>query len=197
MNNGQQINWIWWEHFLYLEDLLLSSEKHVAFIEDNFNTVSITFMHIILAACTDIECIFKELLVLPPTAKAKDIVYKINENHSDFADIKISIPSLNCEKQPWISLKSLEDKDKVPLWWDAYNSIKHNKNTKPYRGANLNYSFEALSGLLGVNLAYYGKKIGKDFSTEIKLPKFFSFPGLGADHMLLESSFNVNVPGFL
>jgi len=188
--NNNQISWIWWNHFLYLEELLLSSEKHVAFIENNFNTTSITFMHIILAACADIECILKEVLKLD-SGNIKTINNKLRESHKDFFDIEIRIPRLNCSKQPWLELKN----DGIPSWWDSYNNIKHNKNKELCRDARLTYAIDALAGLLGVNLAYY-KMLKGSFSESIKLPSLFDYPGLGAYHIITEDSYNIIVPGF-
>jgi len=95
MINDEQVNWIWWDHFLYLEDLLLSSEKHVAFVKKNFTTTSITFMHIILSTCADIECIFKKVLGLDSGTNIKKIGDIIREKHKEFFEIEISVPALH------------------------------------------------------------------------------------------------------
>lgn len=190
--NDEQI-WIYWNHFLYLEELLLSSEKHVAFVSSNFKSTSVTFMHIILAACSDIECIFKDLFSLKQSCGINNIIEKLQDEHSDFFDIKIQVPALKFEQQPWRESKNKS----VPLWWSSYNYIKHNGNSEPYRGASLELAILSLAGLFSVNLAYYSTKVGKDFSQNINLPKFFSYPGLAATIRVTTDSFNVKVLGFV
>ncbi len=192
--DDRQVTWVYWNHFLYLEELLSSSEKHVSFVDNNFSTTSVTFMHIILAACADIECILKEALLLQAADGIKEIGQKLKGEHNEFCEIKILVPALKSEKQPWIALKNKEKA--VPSWWLSYNDIKHNKNSEPYRGASLEHAISALAGLFSVNLAYYSKKVGKDFSQDISLPKFFNYPGLEANYRVTDDSFNINVPGF-
>lgn len=191
-NNIQQVNWIWWEHFLYLEDLLLSGEKYVAFVRENFTATSITFMHIILSACADIECILKEILG-SDLGKIIAIANVIEKKHEEFFEIEISVPALHDKIQPWLAFKKSK---KPPLWWNSYNDIKHNKNTNPYRGACLERVIESLAGLFSVNLVYYTKKVGLGFSENVKLPKFFNYPGLEANYRITGDSYNINVPGF-
>ena len=58
MNNN---DYIWWDHFLYLEEQLISAKKYVEFSEANYNTFSITFMHIILTICAYIERLLNNL----------------------------------------------------------------------------------------------------------------------------------------
>ena len=188
----QEVDNFNWRCFLALEQDLINTENFVEFHKANYKTYSIKYRSIIMQACSEIEIILKKICGISPDDKTKsmeDYAKFITSSHKDFYNVEILIPSHNEKIKPWPSLS------KPPNFWTAYNNIKHQGKLED---ATLENSINALAGLLSLLLAWYIESNGSDFSRNesIKLPNLFAYPGLGADHLILESSHHIKIPGF-
>lgn len=111
----------------------------------------------------------------------------MNTKHCDFKRIEIKIRSFHTSIRPW--------EGDIPSFWDAYNQIKHKG---AFKVATLDMAINSLAGLFAVLLAFYKRNVGSNFIhvCSASEPIFFDYPNLGANHLLINSSYNLIIPGF-
>ncbi|MDL2122991.1 MAG: hypothetical protein LWX51_07895 [Deltaproteobacteria bacterium] len=149
------MNLPYWEYFLSIEADLITCTRYIEFIEDNFETYSIEFARIIMAASSEFDTVAKDLCAnINSTQKPK----RINEYYgiittrfSKFTSIEVQIPRYSISLKPWIDWSST----KSPDWWSkGYNKIKHDRTNNFSKACLLN-ALLSTTGLLAGILYYY------------------------------------------
>ncbi|MEX2235815.1 MAG: hypothetical protein WD824_26895 [Cyclobacteriaceae bacterium] len=134
-----------WNYFLALESDLKGVSRHIEIHKANYKTFSISLTQLFMASCSEIDVILKEVAKLTTLRKAKNI-YDFFEVLSEKVPLifskKVSIPLYQIELIPFEHWKS----DQPPVWWTAYNNVKHHRNTH-YSDANLENCLNALGAL--------------------------------------------------
>lgn len=149
------------DYFAMLEERLLRIEKYVAFEEENLEVFSIEFASIINDCCGLINGFCFEL------CKAE----KPKKDRFEMLDYKKYIVKhfqkeelVYCGRfilQPWGKLitEPINQKSSNPLWWEAYNSIKH--SGKPnFIQATLKNTFSCMAGMFSLLVMYDYKRLG-------------------------------------
>lgn len=149
------------DYFAMLEERLLRIEKYVAFEEENLEVFSIEFASIINDCCGLINGFCFEL------CKAE----KPKKDRFEMLDYKKYIVKhfqkeelVYCGRfilQPWGKLitEPINQKSSNPLWWEAYNSIKH--SGKPnFIQATLKNTFSCMAGMFNLLVMYDYKRLG-------------------------------------
>ena len=140
----------YWRYFLALEEDLINFSKYVEFSQDNYSTYSIELARIYLSTCSEIDVVAKLL--------SKNLGHTTARNITDYSDailstypnlpnLIINAPRYNLSFAPWSAWTASNS----PRWWRNYNNVKHQRN-EHYHDANLENVFNALSGLLTINL---------------------------------------------
>ncbi len=148
-----------WSFVQSLQEDLLATSRYVEFHEANQATFSVAFDKIILAAGSEINSIFEDLV---PTekgnltiSKAKaQILQKMPLITSTQAQlVKVDFPVL----KPWENWGEAN-----PSWWcKGYNKLKHDRSNH-YRDATLEYALLSVAGLLILSLHAHRLITGAD-----------------------------------
>jgi hypothetical protein len=143
---------IHWNYFLALEDDLLHLSRFIEFSKKNFKTYSLELAHLLLASTSEIDVILKALChpFASSATEEQDYMSSIPRNIPAFTEIKVEMPRYDLTFQPWHSWS----KNQTPVWWTAYNKVKHKRNDY-YEEANLKNVFQSMAGLFISNLYLY------------------------------------------
>jgi len=177
-----------WNYFLALESDLQKITRYVEFVEDNFSTYSLEMAHLILAACSEIDVVCKEICKLEnPNASAANIVqYKniITMKFPSIGSMKSFIPRYGLEFCPWDNWLGNES----PHWWKSYNNIKHDRNVN-FSQSNLKNTLNSMSALFILNLILYRQKNIETLSPSPVL--FVPMKGMGRNGMSIGGTFGL------
>jgi len=147
-----------WNYFLAIERDLEVLSRYVEFDERNFQCFSIEIARIVLAAGAEIDVVCKQMCqAVNPGSIANDInAYRteIKSAIPNIPDFKVLVPRFGIILQPWDEWRSQTG---VPLWWTAYNKIKHQRDFQ-YHQASLKNALNAVAGLFVVVLYLYKDK---------------------------------------
>lgn len=172
-----------WNYFLALEKDLETVSRYVEFCEDNLNTYSIEFAHLLLSAASEADTLAKCICkIIDPNEKPKNIddyrrIIKgaeesetydfyfgnkvppvLGEKHKQrLSHLEIHIPRYGLKSFPWANWA----KDKNPDWWHSYNKVKHERNVH-FNKATLRNALQAIGGLLALNYFYCRFQLAKD-----------------------------------
>lgn len=133
----------YWRYYESLESDFRNTIRYVSLDEDNYNTYSIEYARLLQAICSEIDVIFKDLCNIKD-GKIGEYAKIIEDKYTDF---KISVICLKMyhrgfEIKPFCGW----DKDNPPVWWTAYNKIKHHRKEQ-MKKANLENVLYSLSAL--------------------------------------------------
>jgi hypothetical protein len=142
-----------WEYFLSIEADLSECTRYVEFHPDNYNTYSVEFARIIVAASAEFDAVAKALCkIIEPEAhpeRISEYFPRINGKYPRFVDYKIHLPRFKIELQPWKDWTATSSPD----WWSkGYNKIKHDRD-KYFAAASLFNALSATTALL-TGIAY-------------------------------------------
>lgn len=157
-----QFERFYWNYYLLLENKFLATTSFVYLSEDNFETYSFEYVHLLLSICSALENTMKAFPSYP--TKFWDAIKSfLDEN------FKKSKPVVSVKEHPEMSLRPFpptDDNGRLKLlWWDAYNNIKHDWVAN-FTSANMGCAINALAALFIV-----GRIFIKTHSTdEIDLP---------------------------
>jgi hypothetical protein len=146
---------IHWNYFLALETDLADVARYIEFAKPNFATYSIELVHLLLAACSEVDAVLKELsLQLNPKRRPSKInQYRpiISKELPGFLDETVYVRRFKLSFQPWKDWAP----NKNPAWWSSYNKVKHDRS-KHFSDANLENALNAMAALL-VAVHYFYK----------------------------------------
>ena len=152
-----------WNYFLALERDVEHLSRYVEFSTNNWDAYSLEMARIILAAASEADVLLKSLSArVCPEAKAENILgYKevLAESFPDIPMFEVLLPRWGLNLTPWSNWANNE----VPLWWTAYNKVKHHRDNEFHR-ANLHHTLNAVAALYVINLYFY-----RDQAVEAKL----------------------------
>jgi hypothetical protein len=147
-----------WNYFIALERDLEVISRYVEFCPQNFEVYSIEFAHLLFAAASEVDVIAKLLCRrLKPTAKRKNINHYRAVLLAAFPYLtttQLLVPRYGLTLTPWDAWAPRNN----PLWWDAYNSVKHERDTH-FDKATLKHALNALSALLILTNFHYSYEL--------------------------------------
>jgi hypothetical protein len=143
-----------WNYFLALEDDVLRLSRYLEPTQHNFDSYSLELARILFSASSEVDVVFKRLCQkLNSQSKAASIgKYKqeILAGYPQLVSTTIEIPRFGLTLTPWERWGI----DEKPLWWTAYNKVKHHRHTH-FTEASLKHTLNAVAGLFIVLLFYY------------------------------------------
>ena len=152
---------IHWNYMLALENDINNVAKYIEFNEDNYNCYSIELAHLLLSTASEVDVVAKALIV--KIDRSCSVESNINFYRKvikpaipNLSKLKILIPRYSLGFEPWSSW----DNDVNPLWWKAYNDVKHERNNS-FHQATLENTLNTFSGLLSLLLYYYKDQVEK------------------------------------
>jgi hypothetical protein len=140
------------QYFVALCDDLERTARYVEISPENYDTFSIEYAHLLLAAGSEIDVVAKMIcnqVITGESASNIDQYRKIILSaYPSIPSLEVSLPRHAITLSPWSSWTT----NLNPGWWSAYNNVKHHRNTK-YQQANLENTLGAVAGLC-VMVAY-------------------------------------------
>jgi hypothetical protein len=131
-----------WNYFLALESDVVRLARFIEFREDNFPTYSIELARLIMAAAAEVDVVAKLVCKkLDPASRPRNIndyasvILQADDGRrqvSALTALTVLIPRYGLTLKPWISWT----REAPPLWWTAYNKVKHHRDTR-FKDANL------------------------------------------------------------
>src|SRR5688572_27178177 len=121
-----------------LEDDLIETGRYVEICEDNFDTYSTQFTRLLLAAASEVDVVAKQLCrQIDPTGTPGNI--------NDYRKVIVpKLPAIPCIQmgiqwnpvrvKPWEAWGAPTPSN--PVWWRAYNDVKHERNAN-FKSGNL------------------------------------------------------------
>jgi hypothetical protein len=144
-----------WNYFLALENDVVRLARFIEFREDNFSTYSIEIARLIMAAAAEVDVVAKWVCKkLAPDSRPRNIngyaSVILQAADPKLPALTILIPRYGLTLKPWISWTP----EKPPLWWTAYNKVKHHRDTG-FKEANLRNALNAVSALFSLTIYHY------------------------------------------
>ena len=147
-----------WNYLLAIEKELETLSRYIEFDKKNFECFSVEIARILLSSAAEVDVVCKQLCrKLNPSSTADSINHYRNEIKSAYPNIhnfEILLPRYGLNLKPWNNWKNANG---VPLWWTAYNKVKHHRNLE-YHRANLKNAINSVAGLFVMILYFYKEK---------------------------------------
>ena len=149
---------IHWNFFLSLEKDLETLSRYVDFCDSNFECYSLEMARILLAASSEVDVIAKQLCRKIDINSSADSINQyrneIKSAYPKFPNFKVSISRFGLNLTPW---EKWNESNGVPVWWTAYNKVKHHRDTD-FHQANLKNVLNSVAGLFVITLYFYKDK---------------------------------------
>lgn len=143
-----------WNYFLALEDDVVRLSRYIEFTQNNFPAYSLEMARILFAAASEIDVVAKQLCARLDNARPADNIAKYREIIQPalpiLADTLVMVPRFGLTLNPWEQWRN----DANPLWWKAYNKVKHHRHTH-FADASLKNALDSVAGLFVLLLFFY------------------------------------------
>jgi hypothetical protein len=178
VNNNEDFIIKFWNYFLRLEDEFIDIEKIIPIDDINNNVFSMSYMKLLFSICSEIDVVFKEYIEY-------NIWYSFSNTDGNFRKyrdiINRQIPEFSNEVIIFSKTKELRPfgdwtNNKKSIWWENYNSIKHNRSlinegSENYKKANQENILNAFGALYQVEMYFYKSIVDKNSYTEkLRMP---------------------------
>lgn len=142
----QGANNVHWNYFLALDADTSAMSRYIEFTEKNFDTYSVELARLLMAAASEVDVLAKTACsrVAPAKKPGKIDQYKaiLATGRPNLESYPVQIRRYGLVLTPWSNWTSGTN----PLWWRAYNDVKHERNNH-YSKANLKNALNAVAGL--------------------------------------------------
>jgi len=143
-----------WNYFLSLEDDIVRLARYLEPTTDNFASYSLELARILFAAASEVDVVSKRLCKkLNKRSRADKITEyrkEILRSCPRIKDALVQIPRFGLTLNPWEQW----GKDASPVWWRAYNNVKHRRDSHFFE-ASLKNALNSLGGLFVLLLFFY------------------------------------------
>jgi len=143
-----------WNYFLALDDDIVRMSRFLEPTTANFPAFSLELARILITAASEVDVVAKLFCrKIDPKSKARDINgYRkaIIPACNKLPDAVVTLPKFGLTLTPWEQW----GKDKNPIWWRAYNDVKHHRG-EHFASANLHHALNAVAGLYLLLLFLY------------------------------------------
>lgn len=144
-----------WNYFLAFDSDAEKLSRYIEFTKENNKTYSIELVRLLLSAASEVDVVAKLLCnKVSPDENVRDMAdYRriLNTKFPKIKKMKIQIPRYGLDLTPW---KNWNKIDRTPIWWKAYNNVKHQRDMK-FQKANLKNTLNSIAGLFCLVLYYY------------------------------------------
>jgi hypothetical protein len=144
-----------WNYLLAIENDLENLSRYIEFDAKNFACFSIEIARILLTSGAEVDVVCKQLCKKLNASSKADSIHQYRDEiiqaFPQISDFNICMDRYGIILKPWEKWQNTKDD---PLWWTAYNKIKHERMSE-YARANLENVLNAISGLFVVTLYFY------------------------------------------
>lgn len=132
--------------------------RFIEFDQRNYECFSLENVRLLVAAAAEADVVCKQICqYLNQTSCAENIHQYRDEivpAYPVMSQFEVLTPRYGLRLTPW---SNWNNRNGVPLWWTAYNKIKHERHTE-YHRANLKNVLNAIAGLFVACLYLYKDK---------------------------------------
>lgn len=143
-----------WNFLLALEDDMATLSRFIEPTEGNHNAYSLELARMLFAASSEVDVVAKQLCAkIDDNRRAKcinDYRAIITAEIPKFYQTEVLYPRFGLKMKPWLNWEG----DKNPLWWRAYNDVKHERNAH-FPKANLKNALNSVAALYVLLLFFY------------------------------------------
>lgn len=143
-----------WNYFLALEDDLGQLFRYLEPAEGNFHAYSLELARILITAASEVDVVAKLLCKkIAPDSTANNINgYRktIAPAYPKLSAALVTLPKFALTFTPWEQWEG----NKNPVWWAAYNDVKHHRS-EHFPRANLHNALNAVAALYLLLLFLY------------------------------------------
>jgi len=147
-----------WNYLLAIERNLDEISRYVEFDRKNFDCFSVEIARILLTSGAEVDVVCKQICKTLNANSSADSINKyrieITPAFPDIPKFQILLPRFGLALTPW---DEWSNPNGVPLWWTAYNKIKHHRDSE-YHQANLKNALNSVAGLFVMVLYLYREK---------------------------------------
>ncbi len=145
---------IHWNYFLSLEADLHRLSRFVEFTEKNFDCYSIEMARVLLAACSEVDVVAKQICKRINAEQEATNIHEyrkiLNPAYPKISKFEVLVRRHGLELKPWTNWVQ----DKTPYWWSDHNDVKHGRHEN-FQKANLQNLLNAVAGLFVIVLYLY------------------------------------------
>jgi hypothetical protein len=143
-----------WNYFLALDDDVGRLARYLEPTTGNYSSYSLELARILFVAASEVDVLSKRLCrKIDRNSKANNIRKYRETIFTQFPKIKdaiVEMPRFGLVLNPWEQW----GKNANPIWWSAYNNVKHHRNTH-FSEANLKNALDVVGGLFILLLLFY------------------------------------------
>ena len=147
-----------WNYFLSIEQDLDRLSRYIEFDERNYSCFSLEIVRLLIAAPAEADVVCKQICQNINPASVADNIHQYRDAimpaYPVMSQFEVLAPRYGLRLKPWDQWNQPQG---VPLWWTAYNKIKHHRNVE-YPKANLKNVLNAVAGLFVACLYLYKEK---------------------------------------
>lgn len=144
-----------WNYFLALEDDVSTLARYLEPTQENFGAYSLELARILFSASSEVDVVAKQLCKrIDPTSRAENVMQyqsAIMASDPSIARSQVEIPKFGLTLHPW---EGWDTPDHSPLWWRAYNNVKHKRHTN-FHEASLKNALNSVAALFVLLLFFY------------------------------------------
>lgn len=182
----------YWMYYLELEQMMVSTKRYVEFDKSNFSTYSMQYQQLLENACGELDVVGQYIAHELDDGFNRDNKrntiqhwwYVIQSWYANISNYQTATCNDTINLTPWNSFHvektsggprkyKLQEGAQFPVWWNAYNSVKHNrtlydkeKMDKNYRKANLENTLNAFAALYLLERSYLESVKPQDIETK-------------------------------
>lgn len=143
-----------WNYFLALDDDVARLSRYLELTNANFEAYSLELARILFAAASEVDVVAKmtceQLDAASNATNINQYREKIVGNQALLTETRVHIPRYGLTLDPWERWRTGSN----PLWWEAYNNVKHHRHTH-FSEANLKNALNAVAGLFVLLLFFH------------------------------------------
>lgn len=147
-----------WNYFLAIESDIKTLSRWIELTENNYSTYSIEIARLLITTGSEIDVSAKLLAKLIDNNKNTDNLglsgcgQIIRKYYTRFYQADVFLRKHELQFKPWLAWECSSKQS--PNWWDAYNDIKHHRNTN-FSNANLENLLNAMAALFQLEITIF------------------------------------------
>lgn len=141
----QEFNNQYWRYYLMLEDEFFNTLNYVELIVNNFSTISMKYVNMLLSIGSEIDNFFKASCNLSGRMKISDYIDPLLTKYPMITTQNVLIKSNGIVLTPFSGWNTTSPSQSL-AFWNNYNKVKHDRILN-YTMASLENVINALAGL--------------------------------------------------
>lgn len=152
-----------------LEEEFLSTLNYVELVTDNFSTISLKYINLLLSVGAEIDNFFKATCNLTGRKTIVDYINPVLNKYPNITSQSVLIKTHSINISPYFGWNSTAPSQSL-VFWSKYNNVKHDRICN-YSMASLESVVNALAGLFILEMYMYNNIYLADTTTLQNIPE--------------------------